>query len=471
MDRRGLLRLRSLHVTLLFAAAACGTRSPLLVGRDAEPEAGAEGGVDGGLDAPTTCRSDLDCDDGLVCNGRERCDVVARTCQSGVPLLCADDDPCTTERCVEPVGCTFEPIAGCCVPRAPDERTCADGLDDDCDGLLDCDDPACRRDASCASECVARNIAGFGMRIASGLTRGQPDFTTGSCARSAGAGEVHLHWTPPGPGRYRIDTSGSDFDTVLYLLTAPCVGMELSDACNDDVRPGGTSALEYESRDGRPIGIVVDGNGVEGFFVLNIARVPALPDGGVDAGTDAAVDAGRDAGSDAGTDAGVDAGRDAGFDAGRDAGFDAGRDAGVDAGRDAGRDAVADGAGDAATDGAASDACTGYEQGVAGCTNGRDDDCDGRTDCMDPDCRPFGPRNECCNGVDDNDDGIADELTCRCFSDLECAGVGDLDQVCWTETFSVCGPRCNFYGGSGFCRMFFGDRYPRCDSRTGQCVR
>ena len=49
-------------------------------------------------------------------------------------------------------------------------------------------------------------------------------------------------------------------------------------------------------------------------------------------------------------------------------------------------------------------------------------------------------------------------------------GVGDLDQVCWEATFSVCAPRCNFYGGDTFCRMYLPD-LPRCNAVTGECVR
>jgi hypothetical protein len=176
-----------------------------------------------------------------------------------------------------------------------------------------------------------------------------------------------------------------------------------------------------------------------------------LPDGGVvDAGVDAGFDAGaRDAGTDAGFDAGPrDAGVDAGFDAGpRDAGFDAGFDGGrTDAGM-----------------------CTAREIGIAACTDGRDGDCDTRTDCADPDCTPFGPMAECCNGRDDDGDGTVDLFTCRCTSNADCAGVGDLEQVCWLTSFQVCAPRCNFIGGTSWCRMNLGMTFT-CNSTTGECI-
>jgi hypothetical protein len=111
------------------------------------------------------------------------------------------------------------------------------------------------------------------------------------------------------------------------------------------------------------------------------------------------------------------------------------------------------------------------EMRIAGCTNRLDDDCDGPRDCADPDCTPFGPGTECCNGVDDDGDGSVDLFTCRCFTNADCAGVGSVEQVCYTELFNVCGPRCDFLGGNSFCMML--DPSLRCETRgprRGQCV-
>jgi hypothetical protein len=113
------------------------------------------------------------------------------------------------------------------------------------------------------------------------------------------------------------------------------------------------------------------------------------------------------------------------------------------------------------------------EIGVAACTNRVDDDLDGRIDCEDTDCRPFGRDAECCNGVDDtpgDDDPNVDLFACRCFSDADCVGVGSLETSCWRRSFSVCGPRCNFLGGDFFCRTYFPGSLERCDAATGECV-
>lgn len=113
------------------------------------------------------------------------------------------------------------------------------------------------------------------------------------------------------------------------------------------------------------------------------------------------------------------------------------------------------------------------EIGIAACTNLVDDDGDGRRDCNDNDCRGFGPMGECCNGVDDTPgdmDPNFDLFACRCFSDADCAGVGSIETSCWTRSFSLCAPRCNFVGGNRFCREFFAGSLEVCDAATGECV-
>ena len=88
------------------------------------------------------------------------------------------------------------------------------------------------------------------------------------------------------------------------------------------------------------------------------------------------------------------------------------------------------------------------------CGNGLDDDCDGSTDCNDPDCSSAAecqtctPRAELCNGVDDDCDGVVDNgfanlgQTCH-------AGVG----ACGADGHFVCnqggtGTVCNAVAGA-----------------------
>ena len=105
---------------------------------------------------------------------------------------------------------------------------------------------------------------------------------------------------------------------------------------------------------------------------------------------------------------------------------------------------------------------------LALCTDGRDNDCDAAFDCSDPDCTPFpGSVDECCNGVDDNGNGIADEFSCACTTDAECAPGGPVPNVCWSSTLGVCAPHCEALGGDGFCQML--DPSLSC-APTGECV-
>ncbi len=123
--------------------------------------------LDGCDEETLECRhepSDERCDDGLFCNGEERCDPVAG-CRPGVPpcqdglectedrcnelsrscshvpvdALCAGSDPCTADRCDLWLGCVHArgeegPVGS---------PSCADGLDSDCDGRVDDLDPGC----------------------------------------------------------------------------------------------------------------------------------------------------------------------------------------------------------------------------------------------------------------------------------------------------------------------------------------
>jgi hypothetical protein len=82
---------------------------------------------------------DNDCDGDIDCADRTDCDGVAETCGVGV---CES----TGSYCMNgtPVEVNCEPL-----PATEDtEITCNDGLDNDCDGLTDADDPDCQADCT-----------------------------------------------------------------------------------------------------------------------------------------------------------------------------------------------------------------------------------------------------------------------------------------------------------------------------------
>ena len=157
---------------------------------------------------------------------------------------------------------------GSCWDCAESER-CGDGLDDDCDGLVDCDDADCANDAACyvPPSCDLVDLGSdWGMALWTGTTATQE--RSGSCG---GEGpEVMFAWTAPAAGVWVFDTEGSRADTVLYVRQASCEGPEM--ACNDDT-PDATglhSAVEVELELGQTIYVVVDTYVVGGDVVLNI---------------------------------------------------------------------------------------------------------------------------------------------------------------------------------------------------------
>jgi hypothetical protein len=80
------------------------------------------------------------CDDGDYCNGDDSCDG-AGTCLPGPGRDCGDDDLCTFDYC--------DPDRGYCRHIDQGEGlghpgTCEGGEDDDCDDLIDSDDPGCQ---------------------------------------------------------------------------------------------------------------------------------------------------------------------------------------------------------------------------------------------------------------------------------------------------------------------------------------
>jgi hypothetical protein len=114
----------SFFVSALLVLAGCG-------GSDA-PDASAAPDV--GRDAAPTCTEDVDCEDGLFCNGEARC--TEGRCVAGTPPACDDSLACTRDFCSEELRA--------CVNRPADEdgdghadAACVDArgtpLGDDCD--------------------------------------------------------------------------------------------------------------------------------------------------------------------------------------------------------------------------------------------------------------------------------------------------------------------------------------------------
>jgi hypothetical protein len=169
------------------------------------------------------------------------------------------------------------PDPACCMPRPED---CSNMFDDDCDGLVDCDDPDCMETPICVTdECPDGDLGSrVGLRVAAGSTVGRPNSLTATCAAGARSPDFAYSWRAPSTGRYVIDTNGSDYDTALHVRADTCFGPEI--ACDDDSGRGTQSRIQLSLRRAQEIIIVVDGysSGSAGRYILNIT--PAVTEVG-----------------------------------------------------------------------------------------------------------------------------------------------------------------------------------------------
>jgi hypothetical protein len=103
------------------------------------------------------------------------------------------------------------------------------------------------------------------------------DLNSASCGGDGGAPDRALLWTAPASGNFQIDTYGSSFDTVLYVLPS-CDAPPI--VCNDD-GPSGLlqSEVSLFVELNQQVIIVVDGfdSYSAGDFVVNISQQASLP--------------------------------------------------------------------------------------------------------------------------------------------------------------------------------------------------
>ena len=90
----------------------------------------------------------------------------------------------------------------------------------------------------------------------------------GTCGGNT-ANDETFTFTAPNAGVFQIDTEGSAYDTVLYVLNGDCSGPQI--VCNDDTGGMMHSRVNVNLANGQEIVIVVDGAGIaSGDFTLNI---------------------------------------------------------------------------------------------------------------------------------------------------------------------------------------------------------
>lgn len=140
-----------------------------------------------------------------------------------------------------------------------DEPICDDGEDNDNDGLIDCEDPACADAAPCLPMCPMQILDPVVPGLAS--TTGKLNQFAPSCVKDSSAPDVSFEFTPLETRSYTFRTLGSTFDTVLSVL-ASCDGETL--ACNDDdakstLGNDRSSVVTLDLEKGQSVVVVVDG--------------------------------------------------------------------------------------------------------------------------------------------------------------------------------------------------------------------
>lgn len=270
--------------------------------------------------------------------------------------------------------------------------------------------------------CSPSNLgSAVGASVASGSSDTATDSGDRSCSGS-GAPDVQFSWTAPSAGSFVFDTGGSDYDTVLEILTA-CGGTSL--ACNDDRSADSQSRTQVTLTSGQTVVIVLDGYATGGNYVLNIHPDTAeVCDNTTDDDGDGDVDC-ADVDCDtsplcheANCTNGLDDDHDALIDC-RDS--DCSADPACDESMHC-ADHI-DNDDDRLTDCDDSDCSAGASCAAeTNCTNGLDDDNDGHVDCGDTNCSAScGER--ICNDTLDNEtvpDGAIDCADVECSCDAAC---------------------------------------------------
>ncbi|MCH9033192.1 MAG: S8 family serine peptidase, partial [Planctomycetes bacterium] len=136
----------------------------------------------GGPCPPCACTLDIECDDGLFCNGSEYCDSFG-FCRNGADVDCGDGILCTTDTCDPATGCMNTPVDAACD-----------------DGNL-CTADACNTMLGCIND---------GTGITLGCDDGNACTTGDACQGDAGG-------TCQG-----TDTSGNDCDDGIACTTDSC---------------------------------------------------------------------------------------------------------------------------------------------------------------------------------------------------------------------------------------------------------
>lgn len=160
--------------------------------------------------------------------------------------------------------------SGYCV----EPEDCSDVVDNDQDGLTDCEDPDCLStcqgaiDAACGAPTAA-------MATQAGNTTGGTALFAGSCTGGAGALEDVFAYTAPADGLLEVSLASATDQGIYLRSTCDDAGAEL--ACEDAVLGGSIEQLYLPVVDGDALFVFVDGYFSQleaGPYSLDLALIP-----------------------------------------------------------------------------------------------------------------------------------------------------------------------------------------------------
>lgn len=171
---------------------------------------------------------------------------------------------------------------------APPPAACADGVDNDGDGLIDYpNDPGCSSSSDTdetntpppgcsggpANNCFASptSVAAGGQTITQSTTGATTETGEPAPCGSIGA-TVWFTWTPTASGTATFETVGSNYDTVLAVYTGSTLTGLTNRGCNDDIAAGNLqSRVSFSVTSGTTYRIQAGGyQGATGSLTLRV---------------------------------------------------------------------------------------------------------------------------------------------------------------------------------------------------------
>jgi hypothetical protein len=198
---------------------------------------------------------DTPCDDGVYCNGRERCDRVLG-CALGDPIDCGDGDPCTIEACDEASQACRSALRDADEDGDPDVHcgggdcddgdplvasteleTCANLLDDDCDGVVD--------EAMCSAptndDCLDPRLVDADATFTMSTKGATSNYATSCAPMGALRDVVAAVLVPAGPPRDVVVRATTDTVPVSLALAGQCGDPASELACSPSFQRNGVA--------------------------------------------------------------------------------------------------------------------------------------------------------------------------------------------------------------------------------------